>query len=309
MKRLILCVAILTAIPTQPSFAHEHAKPVKASVYYEPHNLGVGIYMLQAHHFDKKNKKSTGSNVAVSIGTDGTLVVDSQFSKNVDSLLNAIRELSDQPIGFLVNTHFHADHSGGNDKFSDTGAKIIAHNYARKRMLEAAKTRKNFPVSSKGLPIVTFSKTMTFHWNDHSIQAVHLQAGHTDGDVIIKFTDANVIHTGDAFFSRRYPYIDVDAGGQFLGYLDNLQVIHDMADDETRIIPGHGPVMHRKDLLEVKADLTIVHERILTAIRNGQSFESTLAQSPLSDFNSIYGQWGITEEKVIHAIYKEAGKL
>lgn len=288
-----------------PAFAHQAPPAENVKVYYESHDLGAGIYMLRAHHTQKGIKTSTGSNVAISTGADGTLVIDSQFSRNAAGLLGAIQAVSDGKITYLVNTHFHGDHSGGNDRFRDKGVMIIAHDNARQRMEDASLKRKRFPVTEKGLPILTFSDELSFHRNGHNIRAIYLKPGHTDGDIAIHIKSQNVIHTGDAFFSKRYPYIDIASGGSFAGYFDNLKTMHDLCDADTKIIPGHGPLMSCDSLLEVRETLQGAHSRIVEKLKTSESLDALIAEKPLADISADYGQWGITEEKFIRMIYNE----
>ena len=305
LKPIMTGLASSLFLISTPAGAHQAPPAEKVKVYYESDDLGAGIYMLRAHHTQKGIRTSTGSNVVISTGPDGTLVVDSQFSRNADGLLQAIRGLSDNKITYLLNTHFHGDHSGGNDKFRDEGALIIAHDNARARMKDASETRKKFPVSEKGLPLLTFNDTMTFRRNSHNIRAIHLKPGHTDGDIAIHIKSQNVIHTGDAFFSKRYPYIDIASGGSFAGYFDNLKVMHDLCDKDTKIIPGHGPLMPCDSLLEVRETLQGAHRRITQKLKTSESLDALIAEKPLADISAEYGLWGITEEKFIRLIHQD----
>ncbi|MAP53933.1 MBL fold metallo-hydrolase [Altibacter sp.] len=240
--------------------------------------LSENIYMLEGK----------GGNIGLSVGEDGVFMIDDQFADASPIILNRIRSLSSKPIQFLINTHHHGDHTGGNSNFKQEGAAIISHENARKRLLEsgmeqaqkkydAAYEKALTKASSDGgnnerakemakksvgevqdyleidqqkLPVVTFDDDLTFHYNGEKIMVFHVHEAHTDGDALVYFTESNVLHTGDVFFNGKYPYIDVAHGGDVYGALKALNEIKMLINEDTKIIPGHGPVATLRDLNE-----------------------------------------------------------
>ena len=196
--------------------------------------------------------KGRGGNVGISTGEDGLYIIDDQVRPITTQLLQAIRKISNKPIRFVINTHYHADHVGGNETIGDAGAVIIAHDNIRKRMTTEQVSifmNNTTPPYPKGaLPVVTFNDRMSLHLNGETATAYYVANGHTDGDSIIHFPVSNVIHMGDMFFNGLYPYVDLDAGGSMQGMVEAADLALSMADESTRIIPGHGPLGMTEDL-------------------------------------------------------------
>ncbi|MFP6816792.1 MAG: MBL fold metallo-hydrolase [Pseudomonadales bacterium] len=221
---------------------------------------------------------------------------------------NAIAAVSDQPVGFLINTHWHGDHAGGNEQFGGAGAVIIAHDNARARLQSGASGGPIGvvpPAPHAALPIVTFADSITVHLNGHELNAVHAPAAHTDGDVVIYFKDVNVVHMGDVFFNRRYPFIDSGSGGSLAGFITAQEAVLARIDDATRIIPGHGPLASRADLERAVNVLKTVRDRVAALIVNGGSEEDAVAQVDLSDFNSDWEWQFLTGEVMTRQVYRE----
>ncbi len=195
------------------------------------------LYMLQG----------AGGNIGLSVGTDGAFVIDDQFAPLAPKIMAAIEAIDDRPVEFLVNTHWHGDHTGGNEAFGAAGAHIVAHDNVRRRLKEGLKraTSETRPAPEGALPVVTFSNEVSFYWNGLDIRVIHLANAHTDGDAIIHLRDANVIHTGDIYFNGGFPYIDLESGGSFDGLIAAQEKILSLSDDATKIIPGHGALSSR----------------------------------------------------------------
>lgn len=217
------------------------------------------IYMLQG----------SGGNIGLSIGNDGTLIVDDQFAPLTNKIAAAIAELTDRPVNIVVNSHFHYDHTDGNENFGRAGAYIVAHDNSRKRMestqVLAGSGRVQEAYDTVGLPKITFFDSMRFYFNGNAVDIVKTGNGHTDGDAQIYFREANVIHTGDMFVRYGLPFIDQSNGGTMDGMIDALMNIASLIDDDTIIIPGHGQLSSRDDLLDYRAMLVVIRGKLVRA--------------------------------------------
>jgi len=250
-----------------------------------------------------------GGNIGVFAGADGVFLVDDQFAPLTDRIRAAIAEISDQPIRFLINTHFHEDHTGGNENLGEAGTLIVAHDNVRKTLsvphfIEMIHTR--FPaVASAALPVITFSESLTFHLNGEEVTVFHAPPSHTDGDSIVYFRGSDVIHMGDVFRSRGYPIFDRRNGGSYEGLIDASDLVLEIAGEDTKIIPGHGVVSSRADLQNVREILAAVRDRIATAIAAGKSLEQTIAEKPTADFDENWSRKRLTPDEVVEWIYAE----
>ncbi len=266
-------------------------------------SLGGGVFMLEG----------AGGNIGLSIGADGAFVIDDQFAPLNDKIMEAIREVTDGEVEFVLNTHFHGDHTGGNEAFGKAGAHIVAHDNVRKRLIEG-RTRSDGTVTPSApkdaLPVITFSHSMSFHWNAHDIRVWHPETAHTDGDAIIFFKDLNIVHMGDVFFNTGgYIYIDVDSGGGIDGAIAAQEKALSKIDDDTQIIPGHGPVATRADLQESIDLLKGIRARVQALIDNGLSEEDVVAADPLADLNPRWGGGFVNGEFMTRTAYRSlAGK-
>lgn len=199
------------------------------------------VYMLEG----------SGGNIGVSVGEDGILIVDDQFAPLADKIRAALKELGDKKLRFILNTHWHGDHTGGNVAFGPE-APIIAHENVRKRMATEQKSeffKSTTPASPKeALPVITFDQTLSVHFNGEEIRAIHFPQGHTDGDSVIFFTSSNVVHLGDDFFAGRFPFVDLESGGSVEGLAKNIGEIVDKIPAGAKLIPGHGPISTIDDL-------------------------------------------------------------
>ncbi|NER18234.1 MBL fold metallo-hydrolase [Spongiivirga citrea] len=191
-----------------------------------------------------------GGNIGIQTGEDGVFMIDDQFANITPKILEAIRKLSDKPIKFLQNTHHHGDHTGGNENIAKEGAIIVAHENVRKRMANNTKNRDGSPraVIKSALPVITFKEDVAFHFNGEDIMVFHVHNAHTDGDAIVYLAGSNVLHMGDTHFNGRYPYIDINSGGSVEGYINANKKALMIINDDTKIIPGHGPVGSKTSL-------------------------------------------------------------
>ena len=209
-----------------------------------------------------------GGNIGVSYGSDGNILIDDQYAPATERVVAAVRTLDADPIRFVINTHWHGDHTGGNENLGRGGTIIFAHDNVRLRMtMEQLVRGERVPPSPTGaLPVITFSQDLTFHLNGDDIRAIHVDHAHTDGDSLIHWTRANVLHMGDTFFNGLLPFIDLDSGGSIDGAIAAVETGLRLANDETRIIPGHGPMARRADLAAYLAMLRDVRTRVAAAI-------------------------------------------
>ena len=242
-----------------------------------------GIHMLQGR----------GGNIGLSIGADGAFLVDDQFAPLTPKILAAIRAITDKPVRFMVNTHWHFDHTGGNENFGKAGTVIVAHDNVRKRMsveqFISRLNRREPPSPRAALPAITFPDQVTFHLNGDTIHAVHMPPAHTDGDAIVHFAAANVLHMGDIFFNGRYPFVDLDSGGSFEGVINAVNAALAMSNDQTRIIPGHGELATKADLLRYRDVLVQVRDRVRTLIQQGRTKEEVIAAKPSAQWDATWG--------------------
>lgn len=257
-----------------------------------------GVYMLQG----------VGGNIGLSSGEDGIFMIDDQFSPLTPKILAAINAISPKPIRFLINTHWHYDHTGGNENLGNMGVVIVAHDNVYKR-LSTDQFMKDFnkavPASPKAaLPVVSFNDEVTFHLNDQHIQARHFANAHTDGDSVIFFKGRNIIHTGDIFFNGFYPYIDSGAGGSIYGMIDTTAIILNMTDDKSKIMPGHGPLANKQDLQNFHDMLKQVVSAVTPLARQGLSLEDATKLDPLKDLNEKWGNGFLKPDNFLATIYQ-----
>jgi glyoxylase-like metal-dependent hydrolase (beta-lactamase superfamily II) len=249
----------------------------------------------------------SGGNIGLSIGEDGAFLIDDQYAPLTAKINAAVSELTDAPARFLVNTHWHGDHTGGNENFGAAGTLIVAHENVRKRMSTdqfTAAFNREVPASPEGAwPVVTFTDAVTFYWNDDEIRVQHVEAAHTDGDALIHFVGADVIHAGDTVFNGFYPYIDVSAGGSISGVIHAAERILEMAGPDTKIIPGHGPLATPADLEAYHAVLQTAHERVSAMIKEGQTREQVVAALPMSEFDEAWGAGFMAPDVWIGIVY------
>jgi len=289
MKHLLLIAVIFATI--------SGATAQEKKVDFETFQLSDTVYML----------KGAGGNVGISTGEDGLYIIDDQVSPITEQLLEAIKKVSDKPIRFVINTHYHADHTGGNETIGGAGAVIVAHDNIRKRMTTEQVSifmNSTTPPYPKGaLPVLTFNDRMSLHLNGESATAYYVANGHTDGDSIIHFPVSNVIHMGDMFFNGLYPYVDLDAGGSIHGVIAAADLALSMADESTRIIPGHGPLATLEDLEDYRDYLIKAIGNVQALIDQGMDLPQVIAAKPTAEWDETLGKVWIKPPQFVTFIY------
>lgn len=253
------------------------------------------IYML----------KGAGGNIGVSVGEDGVFVIDDQFAELTDKILVAIKDISDKPIHYVVNTHWHGDHTGGNINMTHQGVKIIAHDNVRKRLEETPK-RDNTMRAKEALPVITFNDKLSVYINGEQVYIFHVAHAHTDGDSLLYFTKSNVLHTGDTYFQGWYPYIDLNSGGSVNGYIAAVKKGLSLINNDTIIIPGHGNISNKKEYTTYLNMLETLKTTILSEIKKGQTEEQVANNSELTKtFDDLGYNWNfINSEKIRRTFYR-----
>ncbi len=254
------------------------------------------IYMLQGK----------GGNIGLSFGNNGIFMIDDQYAEGIEQVQKDIKTISKDPIQFLVNTHFHGDHTGGNAVLAQEGTIIFSQENVRTRLQSMiAEEKKKIP--QEILPVITFSEDLTFHYNGEKIYVFHVHNAHTDGDAMVYFTESNVLHTGDVFFNGKYPFIDTENGGSLKGYLAGIEKALLIINEDTKIIPGHGDVGSYKDLQKAGDMLSIVYKRVSMNYINKKTEEEVAKMTDLTkqyDDNG-YGSGFISREAFLRMLYKE----
>jgi glyoxylase-like metal-dependent hydrolase (beta-lactamase superfamily II) len=256
-----------------------------------------GIWMLEGE----------GGNIGVSAGDDGVFLIDDQFAPLTERIKAAIAKLSDKPIRFVINTHWHGDHTGGNENLGKEGVVIVAHDNVYKRMSQEnfmAAFNMTVPASpAAALPVITFNDTVTFHLNGQEIRAAHHKNAHTDGDSVLHFVGANVIHTGDIWFNGLYPFIDGGSGGSVDGVIRAGEAVLAVADANTKIIPGHGPLGDEKALESYLKMLKDAKSRVQRLIDEGKTLEQIQAAKPLADYDKTWGKGFLKPDNFLGIMY------
>ncbi len=269
------------------------------TVKIRPLKVTDQIYML----------KGSGGNIGLLTGSDGLLMIDDQYAPLSVKINEAIKSISQSPIRFLVNTHIHGDHTGGNDNFSKQGITLIGHDQVRERMkkeqVNKRMNRTTPPREKDALPIVTFPDRMNLHLNDEEIELIHLDRGHTDGDVAIYFKKANVIHMGDAFVRYGYPFIDTSSGGSINGFVSSLDKLLMMIDDQTKVIPGHGELATKADIKILRDQIADIRDQVAKALKKGKKAEEISALGITDKYDEKLGK-GFLKGKDFVALIAES---
>ena len=278
--RIAACLAMIAA--ALPSHGQD------AAVEIETVRAAAGVHMLVGR----------GGNIGVSSGVDGLLLVDDQFAPLTPKLRAALAKLGTGEPRFLLNTHWHGDHTGGNANFARLGAAILAHDNVRARMATEQSVRGRAVAASppEALPVVTFGHDLTLHWNGDEIHALHLANAHTDGDAVVHFRRANVVHTGDLYFAGRFPFIDLDSGGSIDGLIAGVERVLALTNQRTAIIPGHGRLSNSDELGRYLAMLRDARGRVAAALAEGADPESVVSAAPLAELDATWGQGFIDAE-------------
>lgn len=249
--------------------------------------------------------KGRGGNIGLFVGEDAVFMIDDQFAPLTPKILAAIKEITPKKVDYLVNTHWHGDHTGGNENMGKEGALIVAHNNVRKRMsTESVRRGRTVPAAPKvALPVITFDKDVVFHINGDDIMATHVHKAHTDGDALVYFSNNNVLHTGDSFFQGKFPYIDLSSGGSINGYIDGIKKMIMLSDDETKVVPGHGNVATKKDLEAYLKMLITLRDRVQTEIDKGKSLDDVKKNGEITKEYKSFSGW-INEEVIRETIFR-----
>ncbi|HEU4557382.1 MAG TPA: MBL fold metallo-hydrolase [Longimicrobium sp.] len=289
--------AVLTFAAVLALAAPARAQQIPDTVQVRSQPVAGNVYMLTAR----------GGNIGALATDDGVILVDDQFAPLTARIQAAVRAITPRPIRFLVNTHWHGDHTGGNENFGRAGVLIMAHHNVRQRMsteqfIEMINQR--VPPSPAGaLPVVTFGEDVTFHLGGEEVHAFHVPPAHTDGDVIVHFRRANVIHAGDNYFNGAYPLVDVSSGGSLEGVIGAVDSILARSNEQTRIIPGHGRLSNAAELREYRQMLITVRDRITAAIRAGKTVQQLQAERPLADLDARWGTGFVKPDMMIAISY------
>jgi cyclase len=253
-----------------------------------------------------------GGNIGVLAGPEGIVLVDDQYAPLSERIRGALAAISPSPVRFVLNTHWHGDHTGGNEAFGQAGAVIVAHENVRRRMsveqfLEAF-DRRVPPAPPAALPVVTFTEAVTFHLNGEEAHAFHVAPAHTDGDTVVHFRTSDVIHLGDVFFNRSYPFVDLSSGGSVQGVIEAVDRVLSLVTPETRIIPGHGPLATPADLLEYQRMLKAVRHRVAALRAEGSSLLEIVAARPTAAWDEAWGGGFITGDALVETVYQSLAR-
>jgi len=270
---------------------------MEKEVVIDVQNVNEGIYML----------KGRGGNIGLSAGKDGIFMIDDQFAPLSEKIKKEIKTISASPIKFIINTHWHGDHVGGNQNFANEDAVIVAQKNVRKRM-SSEQFIKLFekevkPSPESALPVITFKDEIEFHFNGETAQVIHMPHGHTDGDAIIWFKKSKVIHMGDLYFARTFPFIDTSSGGSIDGVIKAVNWVLDNANRDTRIIPGHGPLSTMEDLLAYRNMLVEARSKVKEAIIGRGDLERIKKEKVLSHLTGKWGNGFIKQDAFVEIIF------
>jgi len=249
-----------------------------------------------------------GGTISVLAGPEGILLVDSQFAPLTDKLVAAIRRVSDKPIRFLVDTHVHPDHTGGNENFAKLGATIFARDQLRYRLEHPAPRPDGTPgqpAPALALPVVTYNASLSIHIDGEDVRLLPVVAAHTDGDTIISFPGHDIIAVGDVFRSVGYPFVDLGNGGSLAGVLEGLSEIVDRAGPATKIIPGHGPIVDRNAVLAQRDLILEVRGKVQKLVDQGKSLDEIIAARPTAEFDARVPQSAQTADRFVKWVYAE----
>lgn len=288
-----VCAALTAPAPAQDFSA--------ASI--ETTQLADGLYMLVL-------VGAGAGNILLSTGDDGAVIVDTQFAPLNDKIRNAIRAAGGGgDVKFVVNTHWHNDHSGGNQPFGEAGAVIVAHDNVRARMsteqVMAALGQTIPPSPAAALPVLTFPSRATFHWNGNRVNVFHVPNAHTDGDSVVHVTDKNVFHMGDTFVNGGYPFIDNGSNGSIDGIIDAAEAVLARSDASTKIVPGHGALATPDDLREYLNVVRTTRERVQALIDAGRSIDDVVAARPTAEWDATYGAGFMNGETFARFVYQD----
>jgi cyclase len=260
------------------------------------------VYMLEG----------SGGNIGVSVGEDGIVIVDDQFAPLAPKIRAALKGIADKPVRFVINTHWHGDHTGGNEQFG-RDATIVAHENVRKRMQQGSPARKvggnelppTPPAAKVALPVVTFQDRVTVHVNGEDVRAIHFPRGHTDGDSVIYFTKSNVVHMGDDFVAYGFPFVDLQSGGSVRGLIADLDKIIPELPAGAKIIPGHGPISSVDDVKKFAATLKEVVAVVEAEVKKGKKLDEIKKAKPLAKWDQTWGKGFVKTDDFLETVYTD----
>jgi len=275
----------ISSLASLPMIQAASAQQDFSDVEIVSHHVAGSYYYLEGR----------GGNIGLSIGADGVIMIDDQFAPLTDKILAAIRELSDGEIRMVINTHVHGDHTGGNENLGKMGILILARDEVRVRLSAQA--------PEDALPVLTYSESITIHLNNEEVYAFPVPPAHTDGDTYIYFKDSDVIHAGDVFRTTAFPVIDTNNGGTLDGTLEALGILIGVAGPNTSIVPGHGVVSNRMDVMGFRDMVLDVKSRVELMVERGMTYDQVAAANPTAAYNDRYGD----PERFLRAVYSELG--
>ncbi len=301
MRRLVLCIPAALCLCALAAAVPAIAQGMD-DVQISATEVAGGVYMLTGR----------GGNLGLSVGEDFAFLVDDQFAPLTEKILAAVTKITDRPLRFVLNTHWHGDHTGGNENLGKAGVLIVAHDNVRARLsteqFMAAFDRTVPPSPAKALPVVTFTDTVRFHVNGDTLHALHVPAAHTDGDSIVHIETADVIHMGDVFFNGMYPFVDLGSGGSVDGVIAAVERALALAGDGTKIIPGHGPLTDRAGLAAYRDMLKTIRERVAKLVAEGKTREEAVAAKPTADYDEKLGGGFIGPDVFAGTVYDSLKK-
>ena len=279
MNTKIKCLVSLTVLL--------HASVSMAEVEFKLEKVSDNLHVLYGQ----------GGNIAISTGEDGIYIVDDQFAKLSNDIKKQISQLKPGVPEFVINTHHHGDHTGGNENFANAGSHVIAHHNVHKRL------QQKHGADSKFLPVISFSQDLSLHFNGEHAKLWHYHHAHTDGDAVIFFETANAVHMGDIFFNlNSLPFVDVQSGGTLEGVIKAVSNTLEKIDNNTKVIPGHGPVTNKQGLMDYLSLLRKAKKLMLQAMQGGKSSDQVVQLKPLASLNLNYANW-LPEERVTKLFY------
>jgi cyclase len=302
MTRVHLFAAASFLALIAPAFAQQPpASPPPApdfsKVEIKTTDLGTGTYMLEGQ----------GGNITVAVGKDGIIMVDSEFAPLHDKIKAAIEAVSKLPIKYLVDTHFHGDHTGGNAAFAKDGTTVVANIKVKTRLKEGTRNFltgvDNPPVPKEALPTLTYTHQLKLSRKGRIAELRHVEHAHTDGDTYVYFKSSNVLATGDTFTNRRYPNIDVLNGGNIKGMIAATDAYMKLVNDQTKIVPGHGPLGNKADLAEYRTMLVTARDRMARLVKDGKSEDDVLAAKPFADLDAKWAPTDLASKNFIRVVY------